>query len=331
MQWIDGHLDLAYVAVGGRDITTQCPDPSSGCVSLPALRQGGIRIALATIFTEPGVFGPDHPHGYPASDDLNAAEAAGMRQLEFYESLEKAGHIRILKSAAALAEAEMSGVLGVVLLMEGADPIRSPDHLKQWFDRGLRIIGLTWAAGTRYAGGNADASGGGPLKPAGVDFVKAMDALGMAHDVSHLSDAAFDGLLQHATGPVLASHSNSRSLVENKQRHLRDDQIKAIGLRKGIVGLNLYSPFLAKGRRATIADCVAHVNHAANLMGNRLGVGLGSDMDGGFTSKDLPEGLEHPSQLDMLANALREVGWSATDVRAFAYDNWRRFLVALLK
>lgn len=331
MQWIDGHLDLAYVAVGGRDITTPCPEPASGCVSLPALRQAGVRIALGTIFTEPGVFGPDHPHGYPASDDLDAAEAAGFRQIEVYEKLEKLGQLRIIRSGSALAEAEMSGTLGVVLLMEGADPIRSPDHLKKWFDRGLRIIGLTWAAGTRFAGGNADTAGGGSLKPAGVDLIKAMDALGMAHDVSHLSDAAFDGLMQHATGPVIASHSNCRSLVENKQRHLRDDQIKAIGNRGGIVGLNLYSSFLAKGRRATIADCVVHVTHEANLMGHRRGVGLGSDMDGGFSPKDLPEGLESPAQLESLADALRDSGWPESDVRAFAYDNWRRFLSGLLK
>jgi membrane dipeptidase len=331
MQWIDGHLDLAYVAVGGRDITTTNPDPVSGCVNLPALRQAGVRIAFGTIFTEPGVFGPDHPHGYPASDDLDAAEAAGLRQVELYEQLEKAGHIRILRSGSAMVEAEMSGTLGVVLLMEGADPIRSPDHLQKWFDRGLRIIGLTWAAGTRYAGGNADASGGGPLKPAGVDLIKAMDALGMAHDVSHLSDASFDGLLQHAKGPIIASHSNCRTLVENKQRHLRDDQFKVIGSRGGVVGLNLYSPFLAKGRRANVADCVAHVTHMTNLMGNRQGVGLGSDMDGGFPPKDLPEGLESPTELESLSDALRDAGWPANDVQAFAYDNWRRFLSAMLK
>jgi membrane dipeptidase len=349
MRWIDGHLDLAYTAVRGRDITAPCADLSSGCVSLPALRDADVRIAIATIFTEPGVFGPDHPHGYPASDDLDAAEAAGLRQLEIYEKLEQSGHIAIMRTRADLTALENAAEpkLGVVLLMEGADPIRSPDHLRKWFDRGLRIIGLTWAAGTRYAGGNADAGGGGPLKPPGVDLIKAMDALGVVHDASHLSDAAWEGLVKHATGLIIASHSNSRALVENKQRHLRDDQIKFIGERTlgsggesggggeagggGVVGLNLYSPFLAKGRRATIEDCVAHVQHAAEVMGHRRGVALGSDMDGGFGPKDLPEGLDSPAKLPLLLESLRNVGWIDADRRAFAYDNWRRFLQNVLK
>jgi membrane dipeptidase len=215
--------------------------------------------------------------------------------------------------------------------MEGADPIRSPEHVPSWHARGLRIVGLTWAAGTRYAGGNSSKSGEGPLTPLGIDMIRALDDARIIHDVSHLSDAAFDGLMQHARGTIIASHSNCRSLLDpNNQRHLRDDQIKAIANRGGggVIGLNLYSKFLAIGRRATITDCVAHVEHIAEIMGHRRGVALGSDMDGGFTPSDLPIGLDHPSKLPALADALRDAGWSDEEVRGFAGENWRRVLDA---
>jgi membrane dipeptidase len=182
--------------------------------------------------------------------------------------------------------------------------------------------------GTRYAGGNA---AHGPLTPAGVELVAALDDLGIAHDASHLADEAFDGLLAHAAGRVVATHSNSRAVMGNDdQRHLRDDQIAAIGERDGIIGLNLFTRFLAHERRATAADCVTHVQRVADVMGHRRGVALGSDMDGGFGPESLPTDVDHPAKLDILAAALRDEGWSDDDVAGFTHGNWRRFLSEVL-
>jgi membrane dipeptidase len=244
-----------------------------------------------------------------------------MRQLEEYERWEQSGDLSIVRSRAAL-DVE-SALPKAILLMEGADPIRTPEEAPHWFERGVRIVGLTWAMGTRYAGGN---HAHGPLTPLGAHMVSALDEVGIIHDASHLSDEAFDGLLARARGPIIASHSNCRALVEPKQRHLRDDQIKVIGDRGGVIGLNLYTSFLAVGRRATIDDCIAHVEHVAGVMGHRRGVALGSDMDGGFGPEKLPVGLEHPTRLDRIAEALSKRGWPDGDIANFAWGNWRRFL-----
>ena len=211
MRWIDGHLDLAYLAVNGRDMLRDQP-PAGACVTLGALRQADVEVAFGTIFTEPTPGEPESskPYCYRA-DDIDGAEAAGLRQLEIYERWEAAGAIAIVRSVADL---DCSTPLPkIVLLMEGADPIRSPEHVQQWFARGLRIVGLTWASGTRYAGGNGSHPGSGPLTPLGVEMIHALDAAGIVHDVSHLSDAAFDGVMEHARGRVIASHSNCRALV----------------------------------------------------------------------------------------------------------------------
>lgn len=325
-RWADGHLDLAYLAVRGQDLCREPADPALGCLSLPALRQARVELIFGTIFTEPGISGEAHPHGYADSNDLQGAEAAGLRQVKLYEQLREQQAISIVRAASELDQPGASPKL--IMLMEGADPIRSPDDVLAWYERGVRIVGLTWAMGTRYAGGNVD---GGPLTPLGRAMIRALDAVGTIHDASHLSDAAFDALLEHATGRIIASHSNCRALVDNKQRHLRDDQIKAIAERGGVIGLNLFGRFLAVGRRATIADCVAHVNRIVELMGHRRGVALGSDMDGGFGPAELPVGLDHPTKLNALADALHDAGWADDEIEGFAYGNWRRFIEQALR
>jgi membrane dipeptidase len=323
MHWIDGHLDLAYLAVCGRDVTLPCADPAIGCVSLPDLHEGGVEVAFATIFTEPGEAAPDHPHRYASSDDLDGAERAGIAQLEVYESLERRGLMRLIRRRDDVDD--RSDGLKIVLLMEGADPIRSPEHVASWHQRGMRMIGLTWATGSRYAGGNERQ---GPLTALGRELVAALDAHGVIHDASHLADAALADLLACAVGPIVASHSNCRALLPPtaNQRHLRDDQIIAIERRGGIIGLNLFTKFLVAGRRAEVGDCVRHVERVCELTGHRRGVALGSDMDGGFGPNDLPAGLDHPAKLVVLSSALRNAGWSEADVAGFARGNWLRFL-----
>lgn len=332
MYWIDGHLDLAYLAECGRDLARTLPadQRSAGCVTFPALRQAKVKVAFGTIFTEPGAPNPAKPYIYAAGDP-ESAETAGLRQMAIYEQWERDNEIRITRN---FDQFTADKTLGVILLMEGADPIRSPGHVPQWVARGLRIVGLTWATGSRYAGGNSSTPGEGPLTPLGIEMVRALDEAGVIHDASHLSDAAFDGLLEHARGPVIASHSNCRALVENKQRHLRDDQIRAIAQRGGVIGLNLYTDFLfprpgpgrAGGRRAVIADCVAHLEHVAAVMGHRRGVALGSDMDGGFGPDKLPTDLDHPTKLRALIDALAAANWSDDEIEGFAHGNWERFL-----
>jgi membrane dipeptidase len=321
MVWVDGHLDLAYLAVQGRDLCAEA-DGAAACVSLPALRRAGVDVVLGTIFTAPG---DPEPYGYRDVHDRDGARVAGTAQLSVYETLERAGELAIVRDADDLEGAAARP--RVVLLMEGADPITGADDVAWWHERGLRVVGLTWARGTRYAGGNAS---GDPLSREGVELVRALDAAGIVHDASHLSDAAFDGLLEHATGRVVATHSNCRALVGEDMRHLRDDQIRAIADGDGLVGLNLYTAFLARDRRATVADCVNHVEHVTGIMGHRRGVALGSDMDGGFGPGDLPEGCDAPERLVAIAEALRDAGWSDDDVEGFAAGNWLRFLREVL-
>lgn len=326
MNWIDGHLDLAYLHFNVRDIRKKRDDPAKACISLPDLRDSDVNLIFGTIFTEPDPENPEDPCGYKA-DDPEAANRAGMTQIELYERLESEGELRIVHAQADLADEDALRPR-LVILMEGADPIRDPNDVIEWYARGVRLVGLTWWRGTRYAGGNGRH---GPLTAEGIQMARALDTAGIVHDASHLADEAFDMLLDETRGPLVATHSNCRALMGGEdQRHLRDEHIKAIGERDGIVGLNLCSKFLVPEGRATIADCIRHIEHVCAIMGHRHGVALGSDADGGFAPTQLPEGLDHPRKYSALADALRDVGWSDEDVAGFAHGNWRRLLAEIL-
>jgi membrane dipeptidase len=348
MQWFDAHLDLAYLAECGRDMLAPL-DPQAGphppaAVTLPSLRDGGISACLGTIFTE--AYLPGRPAeylqvAYPIGD-ADAAHTAGLRQLDRYQRWAQAGEIEQVLSGAqrrlgaphrqegcALADPHPM-TLGI--LVECADPIRSPDQLPWWAERGVVAIGLAWVHGSRYAGGNGPSSCETGITPAGRDFIRAMDSLGLVHDASHLSQRALDELLCLTDRRVIASHSNCRTLIDGQnQRHLSDDAIREIGRRGGVIGLNLYSPFLRSGLsfdapgRASIDDALRHIEHIADLHGHDHGLGLGSDMDGGFSAARLPEGIDVPRDLSRLAAALSARGWTDERVHAFAWGNWARF------
>ena len=316
--WIDGHLDLACLSVEGRDILTSCEDPLTGCISIPDLLNSPIRVVFGTLFTAPNYETPITT----SSEYSNVDEAfkAGKLQLDTYLMLEAHGTIKLQHQELTLPQHD--DPIGIYLLMEGADPIRNPEDVAWWRTQGLRVVGLTWSRGTRYAGGNAQTSG---LTSEGRELISALDEADIAHDVSHCSDASLEGVLECAKGTIVATHSNSRNILGvDNQRHLRDDHAREIFSRGGVIGLNLYGPFLATDRRPTIQDCVDHVLHFCTLAGNRHQVALGSDYDGGFTPQELPIGLEHPNRLHALLEALADAGFNEEELKGFAHANWLR-------
>lgn len=363
-RWFDAHLDLAYLAVNGRDmlapLTPQTAPHPPASVTLPALDEGNVRFALATIFTELDGAGPE---GYPAGD-AERAWRVGRAQLDVYLTWRDRGAIaldlrRVLRPDPGVGQVRVGmGVAEVVpepierrlaradrapgrkplhagILIECADPIRTPDDLDWWAQRGVVAVGMAWVRGSRYASGNGEpsASSGVGVTALGRELVGRMDAIGVVHDASHLSDRALADLFGLTDRRVIASHSNCRAILgDNNQRHLTDDAIREIGQRGGVIGLNLVRNFICTGLkredpndRPSIDDAIRHVDHVAGLVGHRRGIGLGSDLDGGITANDLPAGISRPRDYDRLAEALSARGWSDDEVEGFAWRNWAEF------
>ncbi len=318
--WIDGHLDLAYISQVSGDLSHDTGTGGPRSVSLGRLARGGVGIVAATLFVDPSPDAQGHPWGYAGHDDWEGANRAALAQLAIYERLEASGIARIVRTDGDLDDASR---LRLVVLMEGSDPIRDADDVARWHTLGVRMVGLSWAMGSRFSGGNARS---GPLTADGRAVVAALDAHGIIHDASHLSDESLDSVLAATNRMVVASHSNARALMRSKPRHISDEAAREIARRGGVVGLNLFGRFLADGRTATIEDALSHVDHIAHAAGTRAVSALGSDLDGGFGPDAVPEGIRHPDEYEMLAAGLAARGWSPLDVEGFAGQNWLRVL-----
>ncbi len=357
MPWFDAHLDLAMLAVEGRDLlgtpeAASTPENRAG-LTIPSLIAGDVRLILGTIFTAPGDNGPE---GYRVGD-AERAHIVGRAQLEAYLTWRDKGLMQIdrfaplramrglseirggmgvanqvpLGVATKLARLPKSSPIHVGILMENADPIRSPQEVGWWKERGLVAVGLCWATPSRYATGNRAAPGDGGLTPIGRELVRELDRFGIVHDASHLSDASFADLCETSPKMIVASHSNCRAISDPtgaNQRHLTDAQIREIVRRNGVVGINLFSMFLrascVRGERVSIDEVIAHVERICELAGDRTHVGLGSDMDGGFSADLMPQGINSPSGYTLLADALSARNWSDAEILDFAAGNWMR-------
>lgn len=219
-------------------------------------------------------------------------------------------------------EAEAANRLGktaAFLSVEGAELLDCDEgKLADAWEKGVRMVNLTWNFENALSGSNADAPAQG-LTERGRDFVRRMQQLGMIVDVSHLSDPGFWDVaeLSAAAGvPFIASHSNARAICPHK-RNLTDEQFTAIIKSQGVAGLNLCDHFLSE--RPTLDDAVAHIEHFLAL-GGEESVAIGGDWDG----CDLCPGVEDVTDLGLLYERLLRLGYSETLVQNIFYNNLMR-------
>lgn len=343
---VDAHQDIAYNALShGRDYRLPAykkrndaatVQTGKATVGLPDALLGRVALVFATIFVAPAksALFP----GEPSYRDAREAYAMGQKQLDYYERLTgESEQLVMVKNAG-----DLDGVLstwhdgrptherqqGLVILMEGADPITEPKQFEEWYERGLRIVGPAWH-GTRYAGGTSEP---GPFSALGFELLDVMANVNALLDLSHLAEKAFYQALERYEGPLIASHSNPRKFRDG-DRHLSDDMIRRLAERDGVVGVVLYNRFLhqtwASGDRrdlvpySTVLDVIDHV---CQLTGSAAHVGIGSDLDGGFGVEAVPQGLDTVADLWWIGEGLRKRGYSESDIAAILGENFLRKL-----
>lgn len=231
---------------------------------------------------------------------------------------EHAAHVGFAVHTADIEALHAAGKMAALLSIEGPEVIDcNPDRLKSLRCQGFVMTTLTWNADNALAGWHGSGNG---LTPAGRDFVREAERCGILIDVSHLSERAFWELAECSTGPILASHSNARSVWEHS-RNLTDDQLRTIGQSGGVVGLNLYTDFL--GQMPTLDTLCRHLDRMLTCCGETH-VCLGGDLDGCET---LPDGFHDLHDYISLREALLRNGFDDALLDRICYSN----LLELLK
>jgi membrane dipeptidase len=333
----DGHND----ALTRRDHALIVEGRPGGHLDLPRMRQAGLRGAIFAIFTpsederedplprQDGVIEFEYALTVPHPAAAAHAGAAAGRIL----ALERAGELRLARTGADLDQAASDDGPPVgVLHLEGAEAIDPGlESLELWYAGGLRSLGPVWSRANDFAHGVPFISPASPdqgpgLTDGGRRLVRRCAELGILVDVSHLNQAGFWDLAKLDLGPVVASHSAAHALCPTS-RNLTDPQLDAIGASGGLVGIVFACPFLrpdfADDEDTPLELIARHARYVADRIGPEH-VGLGSDFDGAT----IPRGVGGVEGLPLVLEALAGAGFTAAEVQAIAWGNWRRVLGA---
>ena len=360
---VDSHLDLAWNAMSWeRDLLqsvntirqielpgTAGKSRAMNTVALPEMREGRVFLSFATLLAR------NTGHLSQGIDFASVAQchAVAKGQLAWYRHIEQAGHITIIETLAQLdahvaawqtwekkrtAKIASQPPLGLVLSMEGADPITTPGELAEWYALGLRLLGPAHYGPNRYAGGTGTerplTAGNGPA------LLKEMRRFNIAMDCTHLCDEAFWQAVKIYDGPLLASHQNARALVPF-QRQFTDAQIKVILERDGVFGASFDVSMVRAGwqleswnnvtleKPVMMGEIIDHIDHICQLAGTSRHCALGTDLDGGFGRELSPSDLNTITDLQNMVGLLAERGYAQVDIEGIMHGNWLRFLRTL--
>lgn len=218
-------------------------ESARGAIDLPRLRQGGVDLLFFSVWVDE-VFTPQRP-GDP---DRSFARATALLDAFDRTMQAHAGAIAPVRSAAEARAVIASGRIAAALGVEGGHAIEG-DHgkLEEFYRRGVRYLTLTWNNSHDWADAAKEetlrGTRHGGLTPHGEEIIRHMNRLGMMIDLSHAAESTFWHVLRVSEAPVMASHSDAYALTPHL-RNLKDEQIRALGERGGLIGINFYSAFL---------------------------------------------------------------------------------------
>ena len=234
---------------------------------------------------------------------LNNAFEYTNSVIDFFEKEIKAnsGIIAIARSFNDIRENAESGKISAILALEGGEPPEGKlEYIDHFYNRGVRLITLTWSRENELGYGVSATPEIG-LKPFGFEALRRMNELGIVVDVSHLNIPGFRDVQKTVSKPFIASHSNAFGITPH-ERNLDDWQIEAIVKSGGVIGLNLHPYFLDESGNANMDNILNHVTHFIKL-GAEKNLVLGCDFDGVET---LPEGFSDVLSTKKLAEKLSE-------------------------
>jgi membrane dipeptidase len=304
-------------------------------IGLPEWQRASVRVVIATLFTAPR---EQAGAGWLSYTNPEGAFQQALAQLEIYRRwastdqrialITHRAHLDALIGSAEGPSAE-DGRVGLVVLMENADPIRTIDDVAFWYEQGVRLIGPAWHA-NRFTGST---QAPGPLTDLGRELLVAMQRAGIILDLTHMADEACLAAFDVFDGPVVASHTGLRRIIP-RDRLISDELVRAIAGRDGVVGImpaNWALDPVAFERRGPkdevhLDALIDTIDALCQLTGSARHAAIGTDFDGGFGAEAIPAELDSIADLPLIAEALARRGYGDGDVAAIMGGNWLRLL-----
>ena len=293
---------------------------------LPRLEAAGVGVQVCPLY---GACAP----GPGARGRALAQEAELRRAVKA-----NAGRVCIVRAREELEDPRVR----IVLSMEGVEPLEGdPGTFEEWYDRGVRSVGLTWNHANDFAGGVSTPTQG--LTDRGRALVRRLGELGVVLDLAHASEQTWRDVLAEGV-PFSVTHAGCRAVCDHP-RNLADWQLEAVADCGGVVGM-MAIPFTVDHRAPTFSRWLDHFDQAVEVMGIEH-VGLGADFidQATPTQRDLAvapepatvarrkarlalEGFAAPEDYPALVNALRDRGYDGERLDAILSANWLRLLRA---
>ena len=307
---IDLHSDTIYRLAGSKEPYTLLDNPFS--ITKSHLEKGHVGAQCFALFVHMGEI------SHSPWEELN------LLHDRFTEEMDKAG-IPQLRDISEYA----GSVKAILTTEEGASiegDIERLEELKRW---GVMAFGLTWNFENElgYPNSKDKAVMSSGLKRKGFEAIEACEALGIAVDVSHLSDGGFWDVVEASHKPFIATHSNARA-VTDVSRNLSDEMIKALADKGGVMGLNLCPAFLSDldpglpssdFADSRVSDMVRHIEHIYRVGGEDV-LAIGSDFDGIEGRLE----IAHPDSFHLLFDALKADGMSERLIEKLRFRNTLR-------
>ncbi|XP_038078089.1 dipeptidase 1-like isoform X2 [Patiria miniata] len=245
-------------------------------------------------------------------------------------------YLQFVTTADGIVEAHGNGKVASLIGVEGGHNIDSNlGVLRMLYELGTRYMTITHSCNTPWADNWREEFEPTPeqldgLSAYGEKVIKEMNRLGMLIDLSHVSVATMNDVLDISAAPVIFSHSSAFSVC-GSYRNVPDTVLSRVVEKKGVVMVNFYTQYIncpprnisADPREATMAQVIEHIEHIRDI-NNGAGidiVGLGSDYDGVGT---LPTGLEDVSKFPDLIAALIDRGWTEEQIKKLLGENLLR-------
>ena len=314
---VDAHIDTLLDIMIPPARADKFPTPRSlgvrsdrGHVDLPRLFEGGIDLQIFAAYIQPQ---------YKIERALHRAlQLIDRFHQELRAHEEK---LMLFTRVSDVHDAEKNGKIAAMLSIEGGEAVEADLGILRMLHRlGLRAMTLTWNERNQIADGAGEGRTRGGLTNFGVELVNEMNHIGVVVDVSHLSDNGFSDVIETTNKPIIASHSNCRSLC-NHRRNLTDEMIKRLAENGGVMGMNFASDFVdEKKENATIDRVLDHIDHVVKIGGIET-VGLGSDFDG---IERPPKGLEDVTKMPYLTVGLVKRGYKEDEIRKILGENFLR-------